>query len=313
MKPNVKKKDNKPVKELKSTINPDEFFSDHAMYSNDSDYDIDEIAKSNVLNAEGYLSEHLIKYETFKPIIEKLIPEDINKIDNILNRIYKMLIDFYDFQQQQDEEENYLDFSYTFFDLTEEINELNITSKSCEETVKLIYVLSYMVSRKIIEIKKDRFYDFYTTMNTQKAKIYTDLSSEYEILMKKLTGNSNMETAKKLINDSGIESNSSNKDNSISNFRKIFMYPLKDYHIQNQEYTFINKIPKKSCIPFLEDLFDLYDFMSRYFELVCSNFQSLIINYNIIISEERDLNKVFLAEFASSIIEDPFLKVRLNI
>lgn len=304
------------MKELKSPITPDEFFSDHAMYSNDSDYEIDEIAKSNVLNAEGYLSEHLMKYETFKSFIQKLIPSDISKIENILNKIYKMLIDFYDFQQQQDEEENYLDFSYTFFDLTEEINELKITSRTSEETVKLMYVLSYQVSKKIIEINKERFYDYYTLTNTPKAKIYTDLSSEYKLLMNKLTAGSNvnlssLESTKKPLKESGLEANKTALDNSISNFRKMFMYPLKDYHIQNQEYTFINKIPKKCCIPILEDLFDLYDFISRYFELVCSNFQSLIINYNIIISEERDLNKVFLAEFASSIIDDPFLKVSL--
>ncbi len=290
-----------------------ECFSDQALYSNDdSDDELSNLSKSTLFNTESFLSDHLLKYDNFRSIIEKVMPDEIMKIESIVDNIYDSCLDIY----EREDDENCEEYSFSYFNFIEEVSELKLDKRNDNDIIKLMYLLSYHLG-KVIEVHKERFYQNYSNHENLKAKLYNEMSTEYNNLLQKLSNNfpdiykkSNPTTKKPSDQKENLNTNDINLAN---NYKKLFMYPLKAYHFQNKEYAFINKIPKESCYSILDDLYTSYDFISKFLELVCNNFSNLIIRYNMIIGEEKNIQKIFIEEFSSSVIEDPFFKVSHNI
>ncbi len=228
---------------------------------------------SNNTEKSNLINDHKIKYEKLRPIMEKVMSNEIQKIESIIDNIYESCIDIY----EREEDEDFEEYSFSYFNFEDEIIELFIDQRDNNDIVKLMYILSYHLGA-IIRTHKDNFYLNYSNHANLKNDIYSQMLKDNTIPSSTNTTNSNN-------------------------------HPLKSYQIQTKEFAFINKIPKEICYVVLEDLFTSYDFISKVIELVCTNFQVLINRYFEIVKTDTNIIKIFLEDFSTSLLEDHFFKV----
>jgi hypothetical protein len=298
----------------------DSAYSDQAVISDNSYDSENKYPEGNI--TEKMLADYINKYNTYQEIIEKIMPDEMTKIDQIVSQIYETCMDIY--ERECEEEENYeLEGSISlYFNFDEEISKLKIEDRSNEDIIKLMYILSIHLS-KYIHIHKEQ-YNNYTEFENLKTKLYAEINNVINNKNKNnaLTNSAGKNQPKDTISVKKSENSISKtgtptvvNENTIdgSKYRSINMYPSSNNYLQNQhEYAFINKISKDNCITVLDDLYTSYGLISKFLEIVRDNFTNLIYTYNLIIKTEKDIISIFLEELAILLLDDPFFKVKMT-
>lgn len=254
-----------------------------------------QVNQQSIFNTELILKEHIVKYQTFRPFIEEIMREDISKIVTVLEDLYEICIKLY----ETEEEENYEDYSFDLFCL---IEELKIDKRDDNEIIKLMYILSYSLD-KSIEYHNEKFYEDYSNHEKLKVSLISEISSIQ-------TGNFS-----NCIGNPCSSSNTSNANSLISNvssndyFSLLISSGLKGVKLSKEEVKIIEKLTKETCFEVIDDLFTYFLFISRFLEQVTLSFSNLIVRFNLLIGEDKNLNKIFLEEYSVLILKDVLFKV----
>lgn len=254
-----------------------------------------QVNQQSIFNTELILKEHIVKYQTFRPFIEEIMREDISKIVTVLEDLYEICIKLY----ETEEEENYEDYSFDLFCL---IEELKIDKRDDNEIIKLMYILSYSLD-KSIEYHNEKFYEDYSNHEKLKVSLISEISSIQ-------TGNFS-----NCIGNPCSSSNTSNANSLISNvssndyFSLLISSGLKGVKLSKEEGKIIEKLTKETCFEVIDDLFTYFLFISRFLEQVTLSFSNLIVRFNLLIGEDKNLNKIFLEEYSVLILKDVLFKV----
>lgn len=254
-----------------------------------------QVNQQSIFNTELILKEHIVKYQTFRPFIEEIMREDISKIVTVLEDLYEICIKLY----ETEEEENYEDYSFDLFCL---IEELKIDKRDDNEIIKLMYILSYSLD-KSIEYHNEKFYEDYSNHEKLKVSLISEISSIQTVNFSNCIGNP------------CSSSNTSNANSLISNvssndyFSLLISSGLKGVKLSKEEGKIIEKLTKETCFEVIDDLFTYFLFISRFLEQVTLSFSNLIVRFNLLIGEDKNLNKIFLEEYSVLILKDVLFKV----
>lgn len=305
---------------LNSYDGDESFQSDKAVHS-DVSFDSDnQYGQINI--TETMLAEYLNKYDNYQKIIEKVMPEEYQRIDQITANIYENCIEIYEREYEEEEE---LDYSYSYFNFENEIEKLRLEERSEEDIIKLMYILSITLS-KYIHIHKDQFFSNYPHFESIKKKLSGEINNEINSsLIAKLgenfgkTINLSVNTTNKKTENKGEKQNAfslgiSCNNGAVHNIQISTEGGKKIGYLQSQsEKAFISKISKENCISILSDLYTSYELISKFLEHVVINFLALIEKYNKIVNCDKELVKIFLEELVILHLDDQFLKVSLFI
>jgi len=291
------KQDNQNEKAIKSIIN-----------ENDSNEKGNPNQSNLIFNTEKILKEHIVKYQTFRPFIEEEMSDDISKIVTVLEDLYEICIKLY----ETEEEENYEDYSFDLFCL---IEELKIDKRDDNDIIKLMYILSYSLD-KSIEYHNEKFYEDYS--NHEKLKV--NLIKEIGVIQNKQSSifnvisnsHSNNHSNSTIANTQYIPNtvNTVNSEYTKNDYFSLLISSgIKSMRLSKEEIKCIERLTKEICFEIIDDLFTYFLFISRFLEQVTLSFTNLIVKFNLIVGEEKNLNKIFLEEYSILILKDVLLKV----
>lgn len=252
-----------------------------------------QVNQQSIFNTEIILKEHIVKYQTFRPFIEEIMREDISKIVTVLEDLYEICIKLY----ETEEEENYEDYSFDLFCL---IEELKIDKRDDNEIIKLMYILSFSLD-KSIEYHNEKFYEDYSNHEKLKVSLINEISSIQTGSYSNSIGNPCV--------SSNVSSLISSVSNSNEYFSLLISSGLKGVKLSKEEVKIIEKLTKETCFEVIDDLFTYFLFISRFLEQVTLSFSNLIVRFNLLIGEDKNLNKIFLEEYSVLILKDVLFKV----
>lgn len=257
--------------------------------------DLIDISNNLFSYSDSSISEKLLKYELYKSILEKAIPEESTIIKNVISELYETLLDIHNKEVSSENLNTSNDYSFSFFDFSEVLSKLNIEKRSDDDIVKIMFSISNTLE-KYIERVKENFFNEYKNKNLKslstKCLSYKQISLEYMKILNEIGGQAKKD-----------ESNKSGYVKFCNN----------NYYFKNKEYAYINKIPKDICIMVLNDLSDSYYFITKLIDQVYNNFLDVISRFFQILNEEKDMSRIFLEDFSMSLIEDTYFKVSMTI